>query len=209
MKQSIDEAPKQNALKAMTTTDISQHKTEFYFPGIMVYFTGLLKKHADFDCSARIIKFEQKVQYNTSNTVYNLGMQLNLVIDRANNQIILRASQGENANHFYAVVGLNINYDFNSNKINNYFLFLGDFNDTYSKVTSGYCYSYEDSVLKVGNYEDCEQTVDDLMKPYIDLIPSATLIEGEESRTYMLDYCSAIEYAYSLTGSDSRLKIVE
>ncbi len=76
----------------------------------MVYFTGLLKKHADFDCSARIIKFEQKVQYNTSNTVYNLGMQLNLVIDRANNQIILRLSQGENANHFYAVSGLNINY---------------------------------------------------------------------------------------------------
>ena len=29
MKQSIDEAPKQNALKAMTTTDISQHKTVF------------------------------------------------------------------------------------------------------------------------------------------------------------------------------------
>ena len=100
-------------------------------------------------------------------------------------------------------------YDFNSNKINNFFAFSGGFNDTYSKVTSGHCYSYEDSVFKVGNYKDCEQTVDDLMKPYIDLIPSATLIEGEESKTYMLDFCSALEYAYSLTGSDSRLKIIK
>lgn len=139
---------KKNVLKAMTPTEIP--KTELGYVGTFVYFAGLLEKHENFECSANIIKFEYDIKYKNCEKL-NLGMALNLICDRENNEIIFRGTQGNGQDDFRALIAMKINYDFSNKTIGDYFYVLADLEEnTYSKVVSGICYSMENDVFKTG-----------------------------------------------------------
>lgn len=189
--------------KAIVPADISLYRMQHAFPAVMVYWSGLLEKHPNFDCSDKIIKFDHKIQYPDS-VPTTLGIQINLVVDKDNNQVILRATQGTNANDFYAAVGVKVNYNFETKTIGDYFFCMASLDETH-KITSGQSYSKKGETFEIGNYLDedkeCANLVDDLMDPYIKMIPSATLIEGDEARTYMSDYCDAGDYYKTIGGT--------
>ncbi len=200
METSIDKAS-QTSVKAMLPVDIKSYANDFIFPGVMVYWAGLLEKHPDFDCSDKIMKFEYKVSYPESQP-RTLGTQINLLIDRDNDQIILRATQGENADDFKAGIGVKINYDFKRKTIRDYLFCRVNLDESHT-ITDGIIYSKNAKSFARGSYtdEDCSAITDDIMNPFIEMIPNAILVEGKQARTYMSDYCDAGDYYASIGGS--------
>lgn len=201
------ESSKKNVLKAMTPTEIS--KPLMGYVGTFVYFTGLLEKHESFECSTNIIKFEHDIKYENSQK-QNFGMALNIICDRENNEIIFRGTQGNGQDDFYALLAMKINYDFTSKTIGDYFYVLATLEEnTYSKVVSAICYSMENNVFKIGQYEDAKDIVDDLVNPFIDMIPNATAISKDVSKIYMLDYASATDYYCSIGGLATKMEVLD
>ncbi len=199
MERSINKAS--NAIApAMTPADISEYKNQHAFPGVLVYWAGLLEKREGFDCSDKIIKFEYNVRYKGEEKIRTLGIQTNITLDKENNEVLFRATQGEGADSFYAFIGVKVSYDFETKTIGDYFLLMGSLNETYTKLTSVSCYAKEGDTFKVGTYEDCAETVDEIANPYIEMIPNATLAEKEDARNYMSDYCAAGDYYASIGG---------
>lgn len=200
-----------NAIKpAMTPADISQYNQQHAMPGVLVYFAGLLEQREGFDCSDKIIKFEYQVRYKGQQTINTLGIQTNIILDKENNEVLFRATQGQSANDFYTFVGVKVSYDFSTKTIGDYFFFMGSLNETYTKIINGNCYAKEDGVFKAGTYENCTQIVDEIVNPYIEMIPNVTLVEKEDAKNYMSDYCVAGDYYASIGGSSTiTLTIVE
>lgn len=206
MKESL-ESSKKNVFKAMTPTEIS--KPLMGYVGTFVYFAGLLEKHESFECSTNIIKFEHNIKYEGCAT-QNLGMALNLICDRENNEIIFRGTQGNGQEDFCALLAMKIDYDFSSKTIGDYFYVLATLEDnTYSKVVGGTCYSMENDVFKTGQYEDAKDIADELINPFIDMIPNATAISKDLSKVYFLDYASANDYYNSIGGGLTKLEVLD
>ena len=195
--------------KAMNPVDPSSYKSTLAFPGFITYWCSLLMNHSSFECSSRILKFEHMVRGGNTDP-YMFGCQLSVKVDRENDEIIVRGCQGQGADNFYAAMMMKVDYDFETNAIGDYFIFMGSFGDSY-KIERGTCYAQEGDTFKTGNYPDEETSplADPMINAFVSMIPTSVLIEGDEARIYIEEYIQAGEYYESIGGNDAGITIVD
>ncbi len=197
---SIDKTSK-TIVNAMAPVDASSYKLIHAFPGIIVYWTGLLEQRSSFDCTDKIIKFDHNIKYASESQPTTLGIQVNFTIDKENDEVYVGASQGANADDFRYGIGVKVNYDFETKTVGDY-IFCRTYLDETHKIQSGTCYAKTGAIFEKGDYSDaeCAKTMDDLMDPFVKLIPTAMLADGDEARNYMTDYCNAGDYYKTIGG---------
>jgi hypothetical protein len=191
-------------------TSSSSYKSNLAFPGIITYWCSLLMGHQSFDCSSQIIKFEHKVLWDGQSESFLFGCQMNVEVDRENNEIIVRGCQGEGADNYYAAMMMKVAYDFESKAIGDFFVFTGSFGDSY-EIIRGTCFAREGDVFKTSDYPDEEASpvADPMINVFVSMIPSAVLVDGDEARAYIEEYIQAGEYYKSIGGNDAGLSIID
>ena len=211
LKNSISD-PSSITKQAMNPVDTSSssYKSNLVFPGFITYWCSLLMAHQSFDCSSQIIKFEHKILWDGHTESFLFGCQMNVEVDRENNEIIVRGCQGEGADNYYAAMMMKVAYDFESKAIGDFFVFTGSFGDSY-EIIGGNCFAKEGEAFKTSNYPDEEASpvADPMIDAFVSMIPSAVLADGDEARAYIEEYIQAGEYYKSIGGNGAGLSIVD
>lgn len=167
--------------------------SEYAFVGMLSYCSGLFYAHDYYDSSERIVKFEASVRQGES--VSTIGFQTNIRMDLSTGDITFRCSQGTNADHYYAMVVMDVKYDLRARIVGDFYLGTTSLDENHQ---ASYCQVSERKRGLIADRDNNEDTLSEFqekLNPYIQKIPNAYLEEDPARiQAYTLDYETAVRY---------------
>ena len=169
----------------------SEYETIYSFASNIAKSFSNLYKHKEYDAHTRITKWTGKYDRSGKRII---GYQTYSKINLETGEINIRYSQGEDADWYYAIVALDINFDFTNEDIGDFYFATSslerDFSIVEGRTASEYIRTGDIITTRNDNSLFYER-----INEYVSLAPSAYL---EENPTIANSYSEAIISAFGL-----------
>ena len=182
-----------SALKSNAVRRAVGSRGDYAFVAMLAYWGGLLYQHDYYDSSDRIVKFSG--QYHEGEVLRTIGFQTNISMDLETGFVTMRGSQGYNADHYYATVIMEAQYDMENEELGDFYIATTSLDANHNPLS----YQASKRIDGVITFlEKSDETFNEFLtklNPYIEKIDDAYLEEDEEKiHSYCLDYEAAEEF---------------